>query len=136
MNAGYSGTPLLKKLGIKPGFTIKLVNAPHNYLQLLGPLPEAVIIRDINHPDPVDFLHFFILQPGEYEEFVNELVQHIKPDGMIWVSWDKTQAKKPHAANGNSIRSLTLPTGLVDIKVCAIDETWSGLKFMLRRELR
>jgi hypothetical protein len=128
--AGYSGTPLLKKLGIKRGFRMAVVNPPANYFQLLGPLPEPVEVLKKSAPG-MDFIHLFVKEHGEYEKALPGLQKNLAPNGMIWVSWPKAASKVPTNLNDRVVRDFALKRGLVDIKVCAVDETWSGLKFVI-----
>jgi hypothetical protein len=128
--AGYSGTPLEKKLGIKPGFEIMLVNAPTYYFNLFSDLPG-----DLNfNKDPdikKDFIHFFTKNEDEFIETLPLLKDQIKANGIIWVSWPKKASKIITDITENTIRDYGLKIGLVDIKVCAVDEIWSGLKFVI-----
>ena len=129
--AGYSKTPLVKKLGIKPGFRLIILNAPKNYGQTLGELPANVTVAD-TLVGPFDFIHFFITQR---EALVNEfprLKQALAPDGMLWISWPKRSAKVETDLTEDIIRAVGLDNGLVDVKVAAVDEVWSGLKFVYR----
>ena len=131
MPAGYSGTPLVKKLGIKENFSIRLVNDPINYLKLLGELPQGVIfIHDVK--EPADFIHFFALQASILKQQMPLLKKQMKKNGMLWVSWPKRSSGMPSDIDENHIRDFGLSIGLVDVKVCAVDETWSGLKFVYR----
>lgn len=134
MNAGYSGTPLLKKLGIKAGMNILLLQQPSYYLDLLAPLPEPL---QVNKEDAgaYDLVHFFAAALHDLDQ-LNSLKTLIKSNGCIWVSWEKKKSKQPGAVNENKLRDAALPIGLVDIKVCAVDETWSALKLVIRKELR
>lgn len=136
MPSGYSGTPLLKKLGIKPGMTLLPVNEPDDYFELLGPLPEGVMVVREGYDQPVDFIHLFA-ENGErlHREFPG-LKPKLDKEGMLWVSWIKGSSNRDTDINGNNVRSLGLEIGLVDIKVCAVDEDWSGLKFVYRKEDR
>ncbi|HJT23002.1 MAG TPA: DUF3052 domain-containing protein [bacterium] len=128
--AGYSGTPLLKKLGIKDGFRLAVLNAPPDYFKLLGPLPPGV--QPLSSPKgPLDFIHFFTKDRRDYEKRLKDLKKSIVLTGMIWVSWPKRTSKIPTDVTEKVVRDYALKTGLVDIKVCAIDETWSGLKFVI-----
>jgi len=136
MSAGYSKTPLVKKLGIKNNFTIKLYNQPANYLNLLPGLPENVVFNSATNATNLDFIHYFALDIDALKMDLPVLQESIKQDGMIWISWDKTKSKNKAAVNENIIRSEALKLKLVDIKVCAVDETWSGLKLVIRKELR
>jgi hypothetical protein len=128
--AGYSGTPLLRKLGIKSGFRMAAVSAPAGYLKLLGPLPEPV--RVLKTPEKgMDFIHLFASNRKEYGKQLPRLKKCLAPSGMIWVSWPKAASKVPTDMNDNVVRDFALKNGLVDIKVCAVDETWSGLKLVI-----
>jgi hypothetical protein len=133
--AGYSGTPLVKKLGIKEGFKIFLLNAPENYLQLVSPLPEEVkIVQKIT--SDMDLIHIFSTKKIDLVRELNASLAIIKPDGVIWVSWPKKSSSLPTDITEDTIREIALPLGLVDIKVCAIDEVLSGLKLVIRKENR
>jgi len=132
--AGYSKNPLSQKLGLRPGFRVYIANAPTDFLPLLGPLPDEIeVVRRIGKP--VDYIHLFTTHAAELTQLARFLTQ-IKPDGMIWVSWPKRASKVQTDVTEDVIRSAALPLGLVDIKVCAIDDTWSGLKLVIRREHR
>jgi len=131
MVAGYSGTPLARKLGIKAGFRVFVENAPENYLQWLEPLPDDVHFLD-KIEDDLDMIHLFTV---EAKELVAKLKRHtlkLKPNGMFWVSWPKKASKRPTNITEDTVRELALPLGLVDVKVCAVDEIWSGLKLVIR----
>jgi len=128
--AGYSSTPLSKKLGYKEGFTIKLVNAPANYFDLFTDLPSAIDVAD-EIEKKKDIIHFFTKAANELTRALPQLKKEIKPNGMIWVSWPKKSANIPTTVNEGLIRNVALKNGLVDIKVCAVDETWSGLKLVI-----
>lgn len=131
--AGYSGTPLAKKLGIKPGFRISTPGAPKNFRELLEPLPENVVfVEDLD----VDLIHFFTKERHELEKELPRFLAAMPSDGMIWVSWPKKAAKVPSDITEDVVRDVALPLGLVDVKVCAIDEVWSGLKLVIRKENR
>lgn len=134
--AGYSGTPLLKKLGIKAGYKLFLVNYPVNYFDLLGDLPENVSMLDDEH-EKADFIHFFTKEKAELEKALPELIKVLKPTGMLWVSWPKKASKIPTDVDAALVRELGLQTNiLVDTKICAVDEVWSGHKFMIRKDKR
>ena len=135
MNAGYSGTPLPKKLGIKDGFYVLTVNAPDDYAELLAPLPDEVILSDQAVTD-TDLIHLFTNSRDELFGKLAECVRLIKQDGSIWVSWYKKAARLPTEITEDTVREAAFPLGLVDIKVCAVDEKWSGLKLVIRRENR
>lgn len=133
--AGYSGTPLVKKLGIKEGVEVHLVNAPPHYRKLLEPLPEGVRFAP-RVTSASDLVHVFALRKTELGKLLRALRPKLKADGMVWVSWPKKASKVPTDITEDTVRELCLPLGFVDIKVCAVDETWSGLKLVIRKELR
>jgi hypothetical protein len=133
--AGYSGTPLAKKLGIKTGHRIFVDAGPPNYLQLLEPLPEGVSLLP-RLAGKADMIHLFTREAGALAAKLEAYRQRIAEDGMIWVSWPKKAAKVPTDVTEDVIRELALPLGLVDTKVCAVDEVWSGLKLVIRLENR
>ena len=135
MTAGYSGTPLAKKLGIKEGFTVYTVNAPQNFATLIDPLPPDVTVTEAGVKD-VDLIHLFTNGREELQKTLSECRRLIKQDGSIWVSWYKKAAKLPTEITEDSIREAAFPLGLVDVKVCAVDEKWSGLKLVIRKENR
>ncbi len=133
--SGYSGTPLAAKLGFKPGMTAWLPNMPQS---VRVELTEA-IARLIEHQEPVaalDLAHLFVVDRSEMAADLTRLRHLIAPAGIIWVSWPKKAAKVPTDITEEVIREVALPMGLVDVKVCAVDAIWSGLKLMIRRELR
>ena len=127
---GYSGIPLAKKLGIKNGFHIRLINAPEYYLRLFTDLPADLYFEN-EDVENIDLIHFFIKSRDEYETLLPLLKSHIKPNGIIWVSWPKKASKTPTYITEDIIRNFALQTGLVDIKVCAVDHIWSGLKLVI-----
>lgn len=133
--AGYSGTPLAKKLGLKDGFRVRISNAPDNYADLLNPVPETVTISTAIRKD-IDLWHFFTKSANELGRALPKMTAAIRQDGMIWVSWPKKASKVATDVTEDTVRKQALPLGLVDIKVCAVDETWSGLKLVIRKELR
>lgn len=135
MTAGYSGTPLAKKLGFKPGLRVAAVGAPANYAKLVAPLPTGVELG-ARVGKNTDIVHLFTTSKAELAKKLESWLQLLGPDAAIWVSWPKKTAKVPTDITEDTIRAVALPMGLVDIKVCAVDETWSGLKLMLRQELR
>lgn len=132
--AGYSGTPLAKKLGIKPGSAIFVVAAPGHYDELLAPLPEGV--KRVRKLDDADVAHFFETSRLRLDKDLRAAVSRMQQDAAIWISWPKKAAKVETDITEDTIREVALPLGLVDIKVCAIDETWSGLKLVIRKQLR
>ncbi|HEY6953840.1 MAG TPA: hypothetical protein VI385_01285 [Flavisolibacter sp.] len=126
--AGYSGTPLAKKLGIKEGFTIALINQPEYYFSLFTDFPENVKV--INKTG-VDLIHYFAIEEKKLQKDIGQLKNRIQPGGAIWISWPKKSSKVVTDITEDVIRSIALKNGLVDIKVCAVDETWSGLKLVI-----
>lgn len=130
--AGYSARPLLQKLGIKANHRIMLCNAPVGYTELLGPLPAGVIQLTALAPG-LDFIHFFTTSRAELADYFPQLKAAITTAGMIWISWPKKAAKVATDLDEGVIRELGLATGLVDVKVAAIDHCWSGLKFVYRK---
>jgi Protein of unknown function (DUF3052) len=133
--AGYSGTPLAKKLGIKAGSRVHAIDAPADYAQLLEPLPEGVtFVRTLR--GQVDLIHLFTTEADDLAERLADYRPRIVENGAIWVSWPKKAAKVPTDVTEDVIRALALPLGLVDVKVCAVDATWSGLKLVIRVENR
>jgi len=128
--SGYSGTGLAKKLGIKNGFNIKIVNYPDYYFELFADFPsETHHIFDKKMKK--NFIHYFARTIAELEKDIRQLSEEIEQNGIIWISWPKKSSKVETDLNGNIVREIGLKTGLVDIKVCAIDEIWSGLKFVI-----
>jgi len=135
--AGYSDTPLLKKLGIKADFKVLLINQPDHYQEMLGEFPEGALLVDQDFNDPIDFIHVFCKTEEELHNLFPPLKDKLNKNGLIWVSWIKKTSKKYNATFLESeVRKLGLHIGLVDVKVCAVDEDWSGLKFVYRIEDR
>jgi hypothetical protein len=132
---GYSGTPLAKKLGIKPGSSICVDGAPMAYEQLLAPMPDGVRVQSAVD-SATDVVHLFSTSLAELAAALKRIVRHLRPDAALWVSWPKKASKVPTDITEDAIRELALPLGLVDIKVCAVDNVWSGLKLVLRKKLR
>ncbi len=132
MTAGYSGRPLIMKLGIKPGYRIALLNAPEHYLALLGELPAGVNVDVSLRHDSYDFAQAFFVWRADYAAALPSLKRAIKKDGMLWISWYKRAAKMPTDISEVVVRGLALANGLVDVKVAAIDAQWSGLKLVYR----
>jgi hypothetical protein len=160
MAAGYSNTPLYKKLGMKEGFAVKLINAPDNYKELIGEITErkrrlrkrgSVAKQLRRNPERLvykmsggqvkegrgevgvlDLIHFFTNSASELEKVLPVIKQEIKKDGIIWVSWYKKSCGKPTEVTENMVRDTALAIGLVDVKICAVDEDWSGLKLVFR----
>ncbi len=133
--AGYSGTPLVRKLGIKPGERVVAIGAPLNYSQLLGELPPGTrIVRAAN--GRATFVHLFTTKRSELARQLKRLRNQTAVAGTVWVSWPKKAALVATDVTEDAIREEALPLGFVDVKVCAVDETWSGLKLMIRRSER
>ena len=128
--AGYSGTPLVKKLGLKENFRIRIIHPPPNYFDLLPDLPEGIKIIKTKSRG-IDFIHLFSKEAKELNQLIPELKKELVSNGMIWVSWPKKSSKIPADITEDVIRSVAFQNGLVDIKVCAVDETWSGLKLVI-----
>jgi len=133
--AGYSPSPLSRKLGLKSGFRIAVINPPDRYWDLVHPMPEGVMVAG-PRAKRLDFAHVFIERSAELARALPKLIARIKPEGVIWVSWPKRASGVPTDVTEDVIRELALPHGLVDTKVCAVDETWSALKLVIRAELR
>ena len=132
---GYSGTPLAKKLGIAPNGSVFVDGAPSSYRSLLAPLPEGV--KFITKAGATtDVLHLFVKERAALAAALSRYRKIIKPDASIWISWPKKASKVTTDITEDGIREVALPLGLVDIKVCAIDDVWSGLKLVIRKALR
>jgi len=133
--AGYSGTPLAQKLGIKSGQKIATISAPAHYAKLLAPLPEAVSFTKAI-PANASFIHLFVFERKTLGKELQRLRNLIADSGILWVSWPKKSSNVASDVTEDVIRAVALPLGFVDVKVCAVDETWSGLKLMVRRANR
>lgn len=133
--AGYSSTPLGKKLGIKTGDRVKTQGAPGHYVDLLEPLPEKVNLSS-RLRGPVDVWHLFVTSRKNLPDKLEKAMAGIVRDGMIWVSWPKKASGVVSDMTEGEVRKAALPLGLVDVKVCAVDDTWSGLKLVIRKHLR
>ena len=133
--AGYSGTPLVKKLGLREGSRVVVFGAPTSYRALLEPLPAGVQF-DNAVSDATDIVHAFCMRKDELDAHLKRWRHQIRPDAMVWVSWPKKAAKLPTDITEDTIRAVALPLGFVDVKVCAVDEVWSGLKLVVRKALR
>jgi hypothetical protein len=132
--AGYSGTPLHRKLGFKPGMTAAFLDAPEGLEAMLGELEGVTVKRSLR--GRADIVLCFVTARRELERPAARLRAAIAPDGMVWVCWPKRASTVATDMTEDVVRDVLLPTGLVDVKVAAVDETWSGLKLMVRRELR
>ena len=129
--AGYSPNPLFKKLGLKEGQTVRLINPPANYDILIGEGIKSLVVRR-NAGEDVNFIHLFTNKLSELQMLLPRLKNEIRKDGSIWISWYKKSAKQETELTENIIRDIALHEGLVDVKVCAIDDLWSGLKLVYR----
>lgn len=132
--AGYSGTPLPKKLGVKPGMTAAFLAAPDELDALLGDLDGVTVRRRLG--GHLDLVLCFVTERAALARRAAALRRAVHPDGSVWICWPKQASKVPTDVTEDVVRAVLLPTGLVDTKVAAIDATWSGLKLMVRRELR
>ena len=130
--AGYSGTPLVKKLGIMEGAAVLLVGPPEGFLKTLGPLPAEAEIISGRGRERVDVALLFVLSQKKLEQEFTRLAARLKPAGGLWVCWPKKASGVKTDLTEDVIREVGLAAGLVDNKVCAVDETWSGLRFVIR----
>ena len=133
--AGYSGTPLAKRLGIKPGCRVWAPGSPRSYKKLVAPLPQGVSVLSRAGRE-LDVIHFFTQSRHGLAATLPGLIPRIKRDGSIWISWPKKASKVETDMSEDIIRTLALPLRLVDVKVCAVDKTWSGLKLVIRKSDR
>jgi hypothetical protein len=133
--AGYSGTPLVKKIGIKPGHSLALCNHPPSFLKELGTLPDGVT-RASRSGGRANVVVYFTDKLAALEKDFAALAGTMEPDGMLWVAWPKRASGQPTDLTEDVVRRVALDRGLVDVKVCAIDDTWSGLKLVVRRKDR
>jgi hypothetical protein len=135
MTAGYSGTPLARKLSLKDGQRVWWEGMPDSVRAEIE--REGLALRQLNAPEaPIDAVHVFVTSRAALEEAMGRLLPRLDRSGFIWVSWPKRAAKVPTDITEDVIRAVALPLGLVDVKVCAVDATWSALKLTIRRELR
>ena len=131
--AGYSGTPLWKKLGYKTGVSAYVAGEPSNYISLLT-LPADVVVTWLPRAkSDMEFVHLFATSASQLKSKLESVRKRIVPGGVIWVSWPKKSSGVTSDITEDTIRDLALPMGLVDVKVCAVDEVWSGLKLVIRR---
>jgi len=131
MSVGYSGTPLVKKLGIKPGSRVLFMNEPSNYFTLLGEIPLVERLDRNSSSNDIDFVHLFAKSQEKLFPLLNEFKDRIHKSGVIWVSWPKKASKISTDLSDVNIRKYALSIDLVDVKVCAVDEVWSGLKLVI-----
>jgi len=134
-SAGYSGTPLARKLGIVAGTQVLERQVPAPYRQWLEPLPRGVVFAP-RLSTAVDLIHQFATRKSSLQKALAQLRGSIRSDAAVWVSWPKKAADVPTDITEQTIRDIALPLGFVDIKVCAVNEVWSGLKLVIRKELR
>ena len=134
-SAGYSGTPLPQKLGIKPGMTLHVVDAPMDYSALIAPVGKTVAFATRVTKD-VELLHAFVTRKGRLEEVLDRARAGLGTEAIVWVSWPKKAAGMASDITEDTVRDMALPLGFVDVKVCAVDDTWSGLKLVVRKTLR
>jgi len=135
VTAGYSGTPLAKKLGLREGDRVALVGAPDGFEALLEPVPPGVRLFS-RATTALDAILFFVTRRADVESRHRALASRLTPAGMLWLAWPKRASGVPTDVTEDVLREVILPSGMVDTKVCAIDETWSGLRFVRRKELR
>ena len=135
MSSGYSSTPLAKKLSLRDGQRVWFNGMPENVADEIDEYAlELTFVAD--PAEGVDAAHVFVTERAELARFLSALRSQIAPDGQVWVSWPKKVSRVPTDITEDTIRELALPLGFVDTKVCALDETWSGLKLVIRKELR
>ena len=132
---GYSGTPLAAKLGFKGVCRVALIDAPEGYTDLLEPIPRGVVFQT-RPSTATDIAQVFVTRREDLAKHLSSLRQRLKPEAAVWVSWPKKSAKVPSTVTEDTVREVALPLGLVDVKVCAVNEVWSGLKLVVRKELR
>jgi len=134
---GYSGTPLPKKLGIKEGHRVALIHAPAGFEKTLGALPGAVALQSgLTGRTPLDVVVVFVSRRADLERQLASIRSRMAPAAGLWVAWPKKASRVPTDMTEDVVREIALPTGLVDNKVCAIDEVWSGLRLVIRLEQR
>ena len=134
-STGYSGTPLVKKLGIQPGMTVQVIDAPVPYERIVGDLP-ADLCFVARATTTTRFVHLFATDARRVEHVLSTLRERLPADAVVWVSWPKRASGVASDIDENAVRRIALPMGWVDVKVCAVDTTWSGLKLVVRKHLR
>jgi len=133
--AGYSGTPLVRKLGIREGHRVAAWHPPIPYAQLVAGLPNDIHL--LSRPTKnLDVLHVFVSRLKDLRERMPRWKRAVRPDGMLWISWPKKTSRLPKDLDESDVRRIGLKSGLVDVKICAVDEDWSGLKFVYRKKDR
>ena len=133
--AGYSATPLAKKLGLKPPLTLLLMNAPREYRAWIGEVPDGVTLVN-KWPRTIQAAHLFSTRKTEMRQLLRRLRTALEQAGFVWVSWPKKASKVETDITEDVIREIALPMGFVDIKVCAVSDVWSGLKLVIRKSER
>jgi hypothetical protein len=134
-SSGYSGTPLAAKLGYKPGMSAVATGAPADYLAMLAPLPSGITFANVASAG-TDLVHVFLTEREELAKHLVALRKELKPEATVWVSWPKKASNVPTTITEDVIRQEALPLGFVDVKVCSVTAVWSGLKLVVRKELR
>jgi hypothetical protein len=135
MTSGYSGTPLARKLSLKDGMRVWWDGVPDSVADEIA--ADGLALDLLDRPEaPIDAAHIFVTERTELEDKLEQLMPLLNPAGMIWVSWPKRSSKVPTDITEDVIRDICLPMGLVDVKVCAVDDIWSGLKLVIRKEHR
>lgn len=135
MSTGNLRTPLVEKLGFKPGQSVAYVNPPEGFGELVGELPAGVqVLYDL--AGPLDLIVCFVTERRVLEQRLTALRRAMAADATLWIAWPKRASRVPTTLTEDVVREVALPTGLVDTKVCAVDDTWSGLRLVIRRELR
>ena len=134
-SAGYSGTPLVKKLGLQAGMVVQVIDAPAPYDEIVDGLPVD-LQRVTRTTAATRFVHVFAREAARLQRTLSALREEVQPDVTVWVSWPKRASGVVTDITENTVRELALPLGFVDVKVCAIDATWSGLKLVVRKALR
>jgi len=132
MPAGYSGTPLVRKLGLKPAMRARVINEPDHYGDLLGEIPEDITFVKSTRGS-FDFIHCFVRTRNQLARALPKLRENLEADGTLWMSWPKKSSPLAGEIAESDIRTAGLDAGLVDVKICAVDEDWSGLKFVFRK---
>jgi hypothetical protein len=133
--AGYSGTPLSRKLGIGAGHTVHVAHEPEGYRALLAPLPDGIVFSP-RLSAATDLVHLFVTVRSALIKTLPAMRRTMRPDAVLWVSWPKKASKVATDVTEDVVREIALPLGLVDVKVCAVNDVWSGLKLVVRKELR
>jgi hypothetical protein len=135
MTVGYSGTPLAKKLSLKDGLRTWWEGMPDAVRDEIE--REGLVLNHLSAPvGPIEAAHVFVRRRAALEDAIHRLLPLLDPAGFLWISWPKKASKVPTDITEDVIREIALPTGLVDVKVCAVDATWSGLKLVIRRDRR